>query len=120
MHAGAAKSCKQGVRYRVRSLEHAYLIGEEGLEMSKEAGTYVVPIWSIAQPPSHSRTAPPAGRPRGPQSEYVSLMTLCFPTEVLRYLTRPVASQALGDGDLEREGQEVDDGCEEGPELPGG
>jgi hypothetical protein len=38
-HAGAAKGCKQGVRYRVQSFEHAYLIDEEGLEMAKEAGT---------------------------------------------------------------------------------
>jgi hypothetical protein len=38
VHTGAAKGCKQGVRYRVRSLEYAYLIDEEGLEMAKEAG----------------------------------------------------------------------------------
>jgi imidazolonepropionase-like amidohydrolase len=49
VHAGVAKGCKQGVRYRVWSLEHAYLIDEEGLEMAKEAGTYVVPTMQMTQ-----------------------------------------------------------------------
>lgn len=49
VHTGAAEGCKQGVRYGVRSLEHAYLIDEEGLEMATEAGTYVVPTMQMTQ-----------------------------------------------------------------------
>ena len=43
-----------------------------------------------------------------------------FPIKGLRDLTRPVAPQALGNGDLEREDQEVDHGREEGSERPSG
>ena len=82
MHASAAKGCEEGIRYRVRSLEHAYLIDEEGLEMAEEAGTYVALVCSIAQPPSRSRPAPLTRRPRSLRSEYVSLTTLCFPSKV--------------------------------------
>jgi imidazolonepropionase-like amidohydrolase len=39
----------EGVRYGARSLEHAYLIDEEGLEMAREAGTYVVPTMQMTQ-----------------------------------------------------------------------
>ncbi len=30
-----------------RCLEHAYLIDEEGLEMAREAGTYVIPTMQM-------------------------------------------------------------------------
>ena len=34
VHTGAAEGCKQAIRFGVRSLEHAYLIDAEGIEMA--------------------------------------------------------------------------------------
>jgi imidazolonepropionase-like amidohydrolase len=49
VHTGAAAACKQAIRHGVRSLEHAYLIDEEGIEMASRAGTYVVPTMQMTQ-----------------------------------------------------------------------
>ena len=38
VHTGAADGCKQAIRAGARSLEHAYLIDAEGLEMAEQAG----------------------------------------------------------------------------------
>ena len=34
VHTGAAEGCKQAIRWGARSLEHAYLIDAEGIEMA--------------------------------------------------------------------------------------
>ncbi|KAE8764758.1 metal-dependent hydrolase family protein [Georgenia thermotolerans] len=49
VHTGAAEACKQAVRAGARSLEHAYLIDEEGLEMAVRAGVYVVPTMQMTR-----------------------------------------------------------------------
>jgi imidazolonepropionase-like amidohydrolase len=49
VHTGAAEACKQAVRHGVRSLEHAYLIDEEGLDMAAKAGAYIVPTMQMTQ-----------------------------------------------------------------------
>ena len=49
VHTGGAEACKQAIRAGVRSLEHAYLIDEEGLRMASEAGVYVVPTMQMTQ-----------------------------------------------------------------------
>ncbi len=49
VHTGGADACKQAIRAGVRSLEHAYLIDEEGIEMATKAGTFVVPTMQMTQ-----------------------------------------------------------------------
>lgn len=49
VHTGAAEGCKQAIRAGVRSLEHAYLIDSEAIEMAERAGTYVVPTMQMTQ-----------------------------------------------------------------------
>jgi imidazolonepropionase-like amidohydrolase len=49
VHTGAAEACKQAVRCGARSLEHAYLIDEEGIDMAKRAGAYIVPTMQMTQ-----------------------------------------------------------------------
>jgi imidazolonepropionase-like amidohydrolase len=49
VHTGAADGCKQAIRCGARSLEHAYLIDEEGLESAERAGTYIVPTMQMTQ-----------------------------------------------------------------------
>ena len=49
VHTGAAEACKQAIRCGVRSLEHAYLIDEEAIDMAKGAGAYVVPTMQMTQ-----------------------------------------------------------------------
>jgi imidazolonepropionase-like amidohydrolase len=49
VHTGAAEGCKQAIRLDARSLEHAYLIDAEGIEMARRAGTYVVPTMQMTQ-----------------------------------------------------------------------
>jgi hypothetical protein len=43
VHTGAAEGCKQAIRCGVRSLEHAYLIDDEALDMAESAGVFLVP-----------------------------------------------------------------------------
>lgn len=49
VHTGAAQACKQAIRYGVRSLEHAYLIDEEGINMVIRDGAYIVPTMQMTQ-----------------------------------------------------------------------
>lgn len=49
VHTGAADACKQAIRSGVRSLEHAYLIDEEGVRMAAEAGVFIVPTMQMTQ-----------------------------------------------------------------------
>jgi imidazolonepropionase-like amidohydrolase len=49
VHTGGADACKQAIRAGARSLEHAYLIDEEGVEMATQAGTFVVPTMQMTQ-----------------------------------------------------------------------
>ena len=49
VHTGAAEGCKQAIRFGARSLEHAYLIDNEGLAMATQAGVYVVPTMQMTQ-----------------------------------------------------------------------
>ena len=49
VHTGAADACKQGIRCGARSLEHAYLIDEEGVEAATRAGVYIVPTMQMTQ-----------------------------------------------------------------------
>ncbi|HEY8285783.1 MAG TPA: amidohydrolase family protein [Chloroflexota bacterium] len=53
VHTGAAAGCKQALRLGVRSLEHAYLIDAEGIEMAERAGTFVVPTMQMTQEDLH-------------------------------------------------------------------
>jgi imidazolonepropionase-like amidohydrolase len=49
VHTGAAEGCKQAIRFGARSIEHAYLIDSEGLQMAEQAGSYVVPTMQMTQ-----------------------------------------------------------------------
>lgn len=49
VHTGAADACKQAIRYGARSLEHAYLIDEQGIEMAVDRGAYIVPTMQMTQ-----------------------------------------------------------------------
>jgi imidazolonepropionase-like amidohydrolase len=49
VHTGAAEACKQAIRYGARSLEHAYLIDEEAIEMSVHSDAYIVPTMQMTQ-----------------------------------------------------------------------
>lgn len=48
-HTGAAQACQQAIRAGVRSLEHAYLIDDDGIAMAEEAGTFIVPTMQMTQ-----------------------------------------------------------------------
>jgi imidazolonepropionase-like amidohydrolase len=49
VHTGAAEACKQAIRYGARSLEHAYLIDEEGVRAATREGVYLVPTMQMTQ-----------------------------------------------------------------------
>jgi imidazolonepropionase-like amidohydrolase len=49
VHTGAAEACKQAIRCGARSLEHAYLIDEQAIEMAGRAGAYIVPTMQMTQ-----------------------------------------------------------------------
>lgn len=53
VHTGAAEGCKQAIRCGARSLEHAYLIDPEGVEMAERAGAYIVPTMQMTQEDLH-------------------------------------------------------------------
>jgi len=57
VHTGAAEGCKQAIRFGARSLEHAYLIDSEGLQMATQAGSYVVPTMQMTQEDLHELRA---------------------------------------------------------------
>jgi len=50
-HAYSATSIKQAVRAGVDSIEHGFLVDDEGLALMKKAGTYLVPTLSASYPP---------------------------------------------------------------------
>lgn len=54
VHTGAAEGCKQAIRAGARSLEHAYLIDDEALEMARGAGAYVVPTMQMTREDLHA------------------------------------------------------------------
>jgi imidazolonepropionase-like amidohydrolase len=49
VHTGAAEGCKQAIRFGARSLEHAYLIDADGIDMAERAGSYIVPTMQMTQ-----------------------------------------------------------------------
>lgn len=53
VHTGAVEGCKQAIRFGARSLEHAYLIDSEGIEMAERAGSYIVPTMQMTQEDLH-------------------------------------------------------------------
>jgi imidazolonepropionase-like amidohydrolase len=57
VHTGAAQGCKQAIRFGARSLEHAYLIDAEGIDMAKRAKAYVVPTMQMTQEDLHDLQA---------------------------------------------------------------
>ncbi len=57
VHTGAAEGCKQAIRCGARSLEHAYLIDSEGIEMAERAGAFIVPTMQMTQEDLHELQA---------------------------------------------------------------
>jgi imidazolonepropionase-like amidohydrolase len=57
VHTGAAAGCKQAIRFGARSLEHAYLIDSEGIEMAERSGSYIVPTMQMTQEDLHELKA---------------------------------------------------------------
>jgi imidazolonepropionase-like amidohydrolase len=49
VHTGAADACKQAIRFGARSLEHAYLIDEEAVDMATGRDTFIVPTMQMTQ-----------------------------------------------------------------------
>lgn len=49
VHTGGAQACKQAIRCGARSLEHAYLIDDEGIAMAIENDVFIVPTMQMTQ-----------------------------------------------------------------------
>ena len=49
VHTGAAEGCKQALRAGARSLEHCYLIDDEGVAMAEKAGSFLVPTMQMTR-----------------------------------------------------------------------
>jgi imidazolonepropionase-like amidohydrolase len=49
VHTGAAEGCKQALRAGARSLEHCYLIDDEGVAMAENAGAFLVPTMEMTR-----------------------------------------------------------------------
>lgn len=49
VHTGAPRACLQAIRAGARSLEHAYLIDDEGVEMATRKGVFIVPTMQMTQ-----------------------------------------------------------------------
>jgi imidazolonepropionase-like amidohydrolase len=49
VHTGAAEGCKQALRAGVRSLEHCYLIDDEGIAMAEQGGVFIVPTMQMTR-----------------------------------------------------------------------
>ena len=49
VHTGAAEGCKQALRAGARSLEHCYLIDDEGVAMAEKAGAFLVPTMQMTR-----------------------------------------------------------------------
>jgi imidazolonepropionase-like amidohydrolase len=54
-HAYAADAIREAVRAGVSSIEHGYLLDDEGIRLMKANGTFLVPTLTIAEPPSIAR-----------------------------------------------------------------
>ncbi len=49
VHTGAAEGCKQALRAGARSLEHCYLIDDEGLATAEKGGAFIVPTMQMTR-----------------------------------------------------------------------
>jgi imidazolonepropionase-like amidohydrolase len=49
VHTGAAEGCKQALRASARSLEHCYLIDDEGIAMAEQSGAFLVPTMQMTR-----------------------------------------------------------------------
>jgi imidazolonepropionase-like amidohydrolase len=49
VHTGAAEGCKQALRAGARSLEHCYLIDDEGIAMAEKIGAFLVPTMQMTR-----------------------------------------------------------------------
>jgi imidazolonepropionase-like amidohydrolase len=49
VHTGASEGCKQALRAGARSLEHCYLIDDEGVAMAEHAGAFLVPTMQMTR-----------------------------------------------------------------------
>ncbi|WP_414474434.1 amidohydrolase family protein [Microvirga sp. M2] len=49
VHTGAAEGCKQALRAGARSVEHCYLIDDEGIAMAERAGAFLVPTMQMTR-----------------------------------------------------------------------
>lgn len=49
VHTGAADGCRQALRAGARSLEHCYLIDDEGVRMAEQAGAFLVPTMQMTR-----------------------------------------------------------------------
>jgi len=49
VHTGAAEGCKQALRAGARSIEHCYLIDDEGVAMAEKAGAFLVPTMQMTR-----------------------------------------------------------------------
>ncbi len=57
VHTGAAEGCKQAIRFGARSIEHAYLIDSDGIQMAERAGAFIVPTMQMTQEDLHQLQA---------------------------------------------------------------
>ncbi|SEF13122.1 Imidazolonepropionase [Burkholderia sp. WP9] len=49
VHTGAAEGCRQALRAGARSLEHCYLIDDEGIAMAEKSGAFLVPTMEMTR-----------------------------------------------------------------------
>lgn len=49
VHTGAAEGCKQALMAGARSLEHCYLIDDEGIAMAEKSGAFLVPTMEMTR-----------------------------------------------------------------------
>jgi imidazolonepropionase-like amidohydrolase len=49
VHTGAAEGCKQALRAGVRSLEHCYLIDDDGIALAEQSGAFLVPTMQMTR-----------------------------------------------------------------------
>jgi len=49
VHTGAAEGCKQALLAGARSLEHCYLIDDEGIALAEKSGTFLVPTMELTR-----------------------------------------------------------------------
>ncbi len=49
VHTGAAEGCKQALRAGARSIEHCYLIDDDGISMAEQVGAFLVPTMQMTR-----------------------------------------------------------------------